>query len=197
MDKKNNMKHAMYEMFGVGAGPVGEIVPPSAKKEQAVKTAPKKAEAVVEPEVDPVVRREPQPKAPSSYLAPGTVIEGTLRAIGDVEIAGDFTGDITTEGTVILHSNIKGNLSVSSLDLSGCILTGDVAAKGMVTVSADSRVFGNVTAKELKCAGQITGDLTIGEHMALDATAQINGNITTGTVSVARGALIKGVMQTK
>ena len=38
---------------------------------------------------------------PATYLAPGTVMEGTLRSKGDVEIAGTFKGDIISEGDVM------------------------------------------------------------------------------------------------
>ena len=128
----------------------------------------------------------------ASYIAPGSVMEGTLKAVGDVEIAGNFKGDITTEGTVILHSNIKGNLSVSSLNLSGCDLVGDVNAKGLVAVSSDSSIWGNVNADELQCAGKITGRLTVAGNTKLHDTANIDGDIYCSTMSMVRGATVKG-----
>lgn len=200
MDKKSNMKQAMYEMFGVGSMPAAEPAEPA--REEAVKQEPlpvlkEPPKAPAEPEKAPVVQPESKPKAAVSYLAPGTVMEGTLRAVGDVEIAGDFKGDITTEGTVILHSNIQGNLSVSSLNLSGCSLVGDVVASGMVTVSADSKICGNVTAKELCCAGKIVGDSNISGTMVLGNMAQIDGNIRAGSMSVEKGAMMKGTIEIK
>ena len=189
MDKKNNMKQAMYEMFGVGS----ETPAPAAQKEMAPEApAPKVEKAAPEK-----VYTAPAAKAPASYIAPGTVMEGNLRASGDVEIAGEFKGDITTEGTVVLHSNIQGNLTASSLNLSGCSLTGDVVVSGMVIVSKDSAVVGNITARELQCAGKIIGDVKVAENTALEGTAQINGNVTTGTLSVARGAVMKGGIEMK
>ena len=203
MDKLKNMKQAMYEMFGVGAAPEEKLV--SAEEESVVeqvtptaaqpeKESISKEEKLVE-EV-PVVQVPAKPAAGATYIAPGTIMEGTLRAVGDVEVAGDFKGDITTEGTVILHSSIEGNLTVSSLALSGCTLVGDVTAVGMVAVSEDSKIRGNVTAKELHCDGQITGDLNVAGHTALDKTACITGNIKTGTLSVTRGAVLKGSVET-
>ena len=203
MDKRNNMKQAMYEMFGVGAAPAAKSAPPSQKEHAPKEESSDSAKATAktpapasnkEPDPAPAVHTA-QPPAVASYLAPGTVMEGTLRSVGDVEIAGDFKGDITTGGTVILHSNIQGNLSVSSLNLSGCSLVGDVVASGMVAVSGDSRICGNVTAKDLQCAGQIAGDLTVSGNTALDGTAQINGNIRTGSMSVVRGAVIRGSIE--
>ena len=187
MDKKSNMKQAMYEMFGVGAD--------QTEKEPAVKEEQKPAS------VSPVVAKTaPVTETKSnavSYLAPGTVMEGSLRSHGDVEVAGQLKGDITTEGTVVLHSKIQGNINASNLKLCGCSLTGDVIVSGTVFVSQDSTICGNVTAKEIQCAGQITGDLKISENTALESTAQIDGSITTASISVVKGAAICGSMEIK
>jgi len=184
MDKKNNMKQAMYEMFGVGSEPVQE------PKKQA-------PQPVIEKEDGPVVKAErvqpaPKPVVPATYIAPGTVMEGTLRAAGDVEVAGDVKGDITTPGTVTLDSDIQGNIVAGNLKLTGCTLTGDVTVDGVVLISLDSRIVGNIIAKELECAGKVKGDLKVTENTTLEGTAQINGNIATGSLAVAKGAVIKG-----
>lgn len=203
MDKKNNMKQAMYEMFGVGTMPE-EAAAESVWEESVSDTVARSV--FEEPERTPVRPVEdasvagysaPKYKAVATYLAPGTVMEGTLRAKGDVEIAGDFKGDIITEGTVILHANIQGNLTVSSLNLTGCKLVGDVVASDVVTIGADSEVRGNVTARTLQCAGQIAGDVSVTDVTALDSTAQVYGNIRTGSMAVSRGAVIKGMMEVK
>ena len=138
-----------------------------------------------------------KPIAEASYLAAGTVLEGTLRSEGDVEIAGEFKGDITTKGTATLHSVVQGNVTANSLTLSGCSLTGDVIVTEVVVISQDSKICGNVTAKEVRCAGQIVGDLKISENTTLECTAQINGNILTGSMSVAKGAVIRGGIEIK
>ena len=134
-------------------------------------------------------------RPPVSFLAVGTAFEGTLRAAGDVEIAGRFKGSIASNGTVKLHSNIESSITAGGLVLVDCSLIGDVVTNGTVTVSEGSKIIGNVTARELLCAGEITGDLKIVGNTALEAGARINGRITTGTISVVRGAIIKGSME--
>ena len=138
------------------------------------------------------VKTPAKPKAEASSLAPGTVFEGNIRSQGDVEIAGEFKGNITTEGAVILHSSIEGNITANSLKLSSCSLTGDVVVNDAVAIGQHSRINGNVTAKDLTCAGVINGDMTIAGNMLLEKTAQVTGNITTGTIAVEKGAVIKG-----
>lgn len=202
MDKKSNMKQAMYEMFGVGsdvnakpAQPAKEEPKPAAKP---VKEEPK-SRLAAQPVKEAAVRKPAAPaeKPAASFLAPGTVLEGTLRSTGDIEIAGSFKGDISTEGTVVLHSDIHGNVAASSLDLKGCRLEGDVVIKGLVYISQDSVIIGNVTADELKCSGQITGDLKIKENTLLESTAKISGNVTTATIAVEKGAVINGGIEIK
>ena len=155
----NNFRQAMKELLG--SEPASQ---PAAKKPAEVKAAPQGQKAAV-PHAAAQPPQEPKPAA--SFLAPGTVFEGSLRCDGDVEIAG-------------------------SLNLAQCSLTGDVVAEGTVCVSEGSRIQGSVTAKELLCTGEITGDLKISGNTALEEKAQINGSVVTNTLSVVKGAMIRG-----
>lgn len=181
MDKKI-IKQTAYELFGVGAAP-----------EHAAKGG--KTEPVKPAAAAPVVQQPAPAKPAASFLAPGTALEGQLRSEGDLEIAGSFRGSITTNGTVMLRSNIKSTVNAANLNLSGCTLEGDVTVSGTVTVSEDSRITGNVTAHELQCAGEINGDLSITGNTTLEEKARINGSVSTGTMSVARGAAICGSVE--
>lgn len=182
MDKKI-IKQTAYELFGVGAAPEHAA--------KGGKTEPVKPAASAAPVVQPAAPAKPA----ASFLAPGTALEGQLRSEGDLEIAGSFRGSITTNGTVMLRSNIKSTVNAANLNLSGCTLEGDVTVTGTVTVSEDSRITGNVTARELQCAGEINGDLSITGNTTLEEKARINGSVTTGTMSVARGAAICGSVE--
>ena len=198
MDKKSNMKQAMYEMFGVGNDQTekgNEVVREEPKAKAAV-PAPRRAvdkESVTATAAAPAFRSN----GGATYLAPGTVFEGTIRSGSDIEIAGEFKGDIKTEGTVVLYSGIQGNVTAKSLKLSGCSMVGDAVVKEEVIVSQGSSITGNVTAKEVQCAGQIIGDMKIAETTSLDGTAQISGNISTSSIAVVKGAVICGGIEIK
>lgn len=206
MDKKNNLKQAVYEVFGVGSGGESDAVKKEAaaaesgEKRPAATAAPA-ARTQEAPAKDAAAQAaapaDKGPKAVASYLGLGTVLEGTLRSTGDVEIAGIFKGDIVTEGTVRLCADTESNVTAGRLELNGCALTGDVVSKGTVTVSERARIKGSVTAAELLCAGEILGDLNITGNIVLDETARIDGKIQTGTMTVARGAVIRGVLEMK
>jgi len=192
-NKKNNMKQAMFEMFGVGSDVNAQSAAP-VKEAPKQKTAPQNTKKAAEKVTEAPARKA---AVAPSFLAAGTVFEGNLHSEGDVEISGSFKGDISTEGTVILRSNIQGNVSAACLNLYGCKLEGDVNVKGAVSISEDSVICGNVVANELQCAGQITGDLRIAEHTLLENSAKINGSVVTGTIAVIKGAVIKGGIEIK
>ncbi len=189
MDKRNNMKKAVFDVFGVGSGGEESPAPAEGKRLAESKSAVPAAEKTAP--IPAIIK----PKPAASFLAPGTSFEGSLRTEGDIEIAGGFKGDISTEGVVLLRADIQSNITAGSLNLSNCVLTGDVVCSGTVTVSEGSKVFGGVTAKELLCAGEITGDLKISGNTALEERAQVNGSVITGTLSVIKGAVIKGSLE--
>lgn len=185
MKKSDNMKQAMHEMFGVGSAPVSEA---AEKPVEAKSVAPTETKTVV---------ASVAPKPAVSLLAAGTAFEGTLTAKGDVEIAGEFKGSISSGGVVRLRSDIESGVTAGSLEMTGCVLTGDVVVNGTVTVDEKSRIVGNISAKELICAGEIAGDLKVVDSVRLDAKARVSGNIVTGAISVERGAAISGNVQIK
>ena len=190
MDKKSNMKKAMYEMFGVGGD-----------GSEAASTAPAQVKsASVEVKSSQLLRRlrqENRLNPGASFLAPGTVFEGSFRAKGDIEIAGELKGDVTSEGSVLLRSNLQSNITAGSVKLTGCTLIGDITANGPVTVSEDSKVTGNITAQSLLCAGEINGDIRISGNTQMDANARVSGSVVTGTISVAAGAVLNGSVEMK
>lgn len=134
MDKKSNMKKAMYEMFGVGGdGSEAASTAPAQVKSASVEV--KSAPGAEKKSVDHAPVKTPEARPAASFLAPGTVFEGSFRAKGDIEIAGELKGDVTSEGSVLLRSNLQSNITAGSVKLTGCTLIGDITANGPVTVS--------------------------------------------------------------
>lgn len=197
--KNNNMKRAMFEMFGVGKAGSTEVLIIEENSTSAESVAALSTEVASEANPEPAVPTAAPVVAlrPVSYLAADTVWEGTLRSEGDVEVAGVFRGDILAKGSVILHNTVEGNVQAGSLQLSGCSLTGDTTAEERIVVSTNSRIKGSVAAHDLRCAGAINGDVSVSGHITLEQTARISGNIVTGSISVAKGAVICGSVDIK
>lgn len=196
-EKMSNIRIAMYEMFGVGGEKESlSIVKAAAAEETADTEACAVPAMAAEPAAVPAAAA-PCSVSPVSFLAEDCVWEGALRSEGDVEISCMFRGDITARGCVTLHATMEGNVEAGTLTLSSCALTGNVVCGGTVIISRDSVVTGNVTAKDVRCAGQIAGDLLVSDTLALESTARITGDTTAGSISVAQGAVLCGGVEIK
>lgn len=188
MAKKDNFNQAMYDMFGVGKGAEqtdGSAAVDAAQDENVVRFSGNDGPGLK------VISSTP------TYLAPGTKMEGTLRAEGSVEIDGEFKGDIIAEGSVTIRTDVTGNITAKCLNIVGCCLTGDAHVSEYMVLNEGSSVNGNVNAGDLSSSGAITGDLKIQRNMTLDERAKVVGNVVTGTMTIARGAIIRGSVETR
>ncbi len=194
MSKKENFNKAVFDMFGVGG--VQVVTETEPQKEAAVAAEQGLSTSVQTNEVASPTSASAAPYTlvPSTFLAPGTSLEGKLKSKGDVEIAGTFGGEIEAEGNVTLRANATCNVAAASLNVVSCHLDGDCNISGNASVSENSEVTGNIAADELHCSGTIKGDITVKNGLSLEHTARIYGNITAGTISMARGAVIKGTV---
>ena len=151
MSKKENFNKAIFDAFGVGSDATEPVSETASTEEQALSTD-------VQTTAPAEVQAAPYTLVPATFVAPGTVLEGTLTSRGDVEMAGSFSGEIHADGNV--------------------------------TLRADATC--NITAEELNCSGVIVGDISVKGALVLESTARITGNISAGTMAMARGAVIKG-----
>jgi cytoskeletal protein CcmA (bactofilin family) len=71
-------------------------------------------------------------------------------------------------------------------------LTGNLSTDKDVMVGSKAEIKANVTAQNASIAGTINGSITINEHLTLKASALINGDIKTKSISVEQGARING-----
>ena len=198
----DNMKQAVFEVFGVGSAvplsveePPAEALTTTAAPVPAAESAPA-APVAPAPEAVPVMA-VPYTLSPVSFLAEGAQWEGTLRSEGDVEVSCPFRGELHAKGAVTLHSAMEGNVTAGSLTLAGCTLTGDVVCEGLLVISRDSRICGNITAGEVRCAGTVSGDISATDAVVLESTARIDGSITTATLAVDKGATLCGNLEIK
>lgn len=208
MKKKNgNFNQAMFDMFGVGSDPMEEEVVEEDIPTEGVmdETAASSAVTDVIPaaasyntgDYAAPVSAAPYVLVPATYIAPGTEFEGHLKTKGDVEIAGKFTGDIESEGDVTLHTYMEGNITSANLNILDCEFKGDCAVSGRVQINSTSRFAGNIHAGDLICAGVIEGNSEISGNSMFDTTADVQGDIITGTMTMERGASISGKLTMK
>ena len=134
----------------------------------------------------------PVKRANCTYFAEGTSMEGTLRSDSDVEICGDFKGEIASDGKVTIHANTTSSIAAAELVLLDCTLVGDAMVSGDVSVNEHSSVSGNIRATNIICSGVIKGNLNVQGNITLTENAQVLGDIKTGTLAMSRGAKVSG-----
>ena len=127
-----------------------------------------------------------------TYFAAGTTIEGILRSDSDVEIVGDFSGEIMAEGKVTIHANTVSSIAAKGLELIGSTLAGGVTVNGDVTLDGGSSITGNIRARSVDSAGMIKGNLAVQESVALRGRASVTGDIKTALLSIEHGVKVNG-----
>ena len=127
-----------------------------------------------------------------TYFAEGTSMEGTLRADSDIEISGDFKGEIASDGKVTLHANTTSSIAAAELILVDCTLVGDAMVSGDVSINEQSSVTGNIRANNIICSGVVKGNMNVEGNITLTENAKVFGDIHTGTLAMSRGAKVTG-----
>jgi cytoskeletal protein CcmA (bactofilin family) len=81
----------------------------------------------------------------NAFLGTGTSYEGKLNFQGSVRIDGEFSGEVESEGTLVVgqDARITGRLKVGQLVLSGR-LDGDVVATGKVILHKQAKFSGTL-----------------------------------------------------
>jgi cytoskeletal protein CcmA (bactofilin family) len=75
---------------------------------------------------------------------------------------------------------------------------GDVAldgdCKASVAVAATGGVEGDISAYRVLVAGRVLGNINAEERVELTSTAHVSGDITYGSISIAHGAKVLGLL---
>jgi len=122
-----------------------------------------------------------------------TQVFGNITTNGHLTVAGTVEGNIAAKGNVVVTGMVKGTINSTNLMLDYSIVNApiiQVAEK--VVIKENSTVAGNITCKELFVNGSITGNITVTDCVAIAASAQINGDIKAGKLTIEAGAKISG-----
>lgn len=84
-----------------------------------------------------------------------------------------FTGAIEGEGIVQVEGRLEGEIKL----------------KGSVTIATTGEVVGPITADTVRVAGEVTGNITARDHLCLERTGGVHGDVTTASLIVENGRL--------
>lgn len=89
-------------------------------------------------------------------------------------------------------TNIKGDIvSDSNIRLDGELI-GDLTTTGKLVVGPTGKITGNIVCSNADIEGTINGTIKVDEFLYLKATAIFKGDITTGKISIDKGAEFTG-----
>lgn len=101
----------------------------------------------------------------NAFLGAGTNYHGRLHFQGSVRIDGNFTGEVESEGTLVIGHDavVEGTIKVGKLVLSGK-LKGEVMSQGKVVLNKTAEMRGNIHTPVLVVdeGAVLEGKLTMG-----------------------------------
>lgn len=104
----------------------------------------------------------------NAFLGAGTNYNGRLHFQGSVRIDGNFSGEVESEGTLVIGHDaiVEGTIKVGKLVLSGK-LRGEVQSQGKVILNKTAEMQGNIRTPVL----------------VVDEGAVLEGKLTMGTLN--------------
>lgn len=118
---------------------------------------------------------EPEDAILHSLLGAGTRYEGKLFFEGRVRIDGEFSGDVQSDGLLIIgpEAVVRGTIEVGTLIVHGGQVQAEIRAQELVELHAPARVRGDIHTKALFLdrGVQFEGACTMGEVLPLEEQA--------------------------
>src|SRR5689334_14923350 len=86
----------------------------------------------------------------SSVIGPDTVVHGSVRGQGSLEILGRVEGDVQISGDVSVGEGgaVRGNISAATISISGAV-QGDLRASSQLLVERGGKVLGDLVAPRI------------------------------------------------
>lgn len=144
-------------------------------------TAPAAPERVVTPAATTSPAAAPAPASTPISDAANMPVRTTAR-VAPVERESVIAPELTIEGKIegSGHVRIAGKFK------------GDVNVTGNLTIEPNASLTGQVNAKAIIIAGELNGNILGAEKVELLESGVVNGDIKTGTLTVAAGSRMRG-----
>ncbi len=133
-----------------------------------------------------------QPVSEVGVISPLTTINGTVSSKGHIRIEGSVIGDVFVYGDIKVTGKVAGDLEGGNIELGGCIVDGDIKARGDVAIGKDSTLSGNMNGQLITIDGKIKGDVEAMKGAHMSSTSLVKGSITAPTLSMSAGAELQG-----
>lgn len=145
-------------------------------------------------EVAPVKRPTYTP-ASITTIAADAVLSGDISA-GNLEIFGTINGAVSAKGSIVVRGTVNGSVTADSILIDGGSISADmISATGNIEITAGSTVAANIQCGSLAMHAKLSGDISASGSCILYNSAVIEGSIRASSLSVATGAVLKGMIE--
>lgn len=108
-----------------------------------------------------------------------------------------FKSDNHTEADTIIGPSVQVEgdlLSQGNIHIEGAV-NGSIETTANLTIGEGARITANVKATNAYIAGQLKGNLVVGERLELSATSKVEGDMVAKTLVIIEGAQLDGRCQ--
>lgn len=146
-------------------------------------------------------RARPSEPGVDSLIASGTVLDGNCETSGALRVDGHITGDVRAHRlTVGRDGRIGGAVAGpnGSPAGGGVVIDGRVdgtVSAPQVEVGASGAVGGGMRADEAVIRGRVAGAIVAARRLRLEATAEVDGDVTAPRVGLEEGARVFGTIR--
>lgn len=162
------------------------------KSEEAANSKPIEVPVFEWKEAEKPVVESFQPVSEVGVISTMTTINGTVSSKGHIRIEGNVIGDVFAYGDVKVTGKVAGDIEGGNIELGGCIVDGDVKARGDVNIGKDSTLSGNMNGQLITIDGKIKGNVEASKGAHMSSTSLVKGSITSPTLSMSAGAELQG-----
>lgn len=183
-EAKENAKRAMRELFGSLAGEAIEMENPEEEFDSVLPEIPEEEVAVFQSPA----------KVERTKIGGETVITGTVKSSGALEIYGTIYGDVYSDDDVHLYGHVAGNINCRNFCHYAGAIKGNVTATDNIEVGSSGAILGDLVAKNVRSDGRVSGNLVTSGKVELLENAIVSGDVNTRYFTMKNSACLRGVV---
>lgn len=178
---KENAKRAMRELFGGVSDEAMEAeeefasdLPKMPAEGAAAFAAPAKVEV--------------------TKIGGDTVITGSVKSSGALEIRGTVYGDVISDDDVYLYGRVAGNINCRNFYHYAGAVKGNVTAADHIEIEGGGAILGDLRAVNVRSDGRVSGNVAAAGKVELLENAVVAGDINTKYFTMKDSACLRGVV---
>ncbi|MGY3264372.1 bactofilin family protein [Lysobacter sp. HA35] len=147
------------------------------------------------PQPETALGKDPSPNEFAFATTPASASVNPAISPAPAPTAARVPARATQESIIASDLSIEGKINgAGSVRVAGRF-TGDIAVEGDLTIEVGARVNGGVKARRVIVAGELEGNVESAQRVEVVESGSMVGDVKAGTVTVAPGARMRGMVE--